>query len=107
MNRFAVIALISSAALAAPPQHPRGGRMPTLTPADEAAIKGYDLSEGKIDKLLKVGLKMREYANAHPEVRDTNIMEGKSLEESATKMESKPESIRGTSSSSRRIPRSC
>jgi len=93
-NVFVALCLSTSVlAQPAPPQPRPRGHMPSLSPEDEAAIKNYDLSAAKIDKLMNVGVKMREYVKAHPEVQQQNLMEGKTLDSAIQKMEGKPELV--------------
>jgi hypothetical protein len=65
-----------------------------ISAADQQALHDYDLTAAKIDKLMTVGTKMREYAAAHPEVRQQgDFMRGKDLGESIKSVEAKPELV--------------
>ena len=65
-----------------------------LSPQDQKALQEYDLTTGKIDKLMAVGQKMKAYAQAHPDVRQKgDFMRGKDLDESIKSIESKPELV--------------
>ena len=65
-----------------------------MSPKDQQALHDYDLTAGKIDKLMAVGARMRAYAQAHPEVREHgDFMRGKDLDESVKSIEAKPELV--------------
>ena len=87
--RFPVAMLIAALPLSALAQpHSR------LSPKDQEALRSYELTSGKIDKLMAVGKKMREYAQAHPEVKKKgDFMRGKDLDESVQSVESHPELV--------------
>jgi hypothetical protein len=95
MVRFVFpIALLTFAAAAQPmPRQQRPHQ--ELSTADEKEIASYDLNQGKFDKLMRIGVKMREYIEAHPEVKnEQNPMAGKDLDESVARIESKPEMVK-------------
>jgi hypothetical protein len=83
--------LLVAAALLALPAAAQG---PRFSPQDMKALHDYELTQGKVDKLLVVGQKMRAYAEKHPEVRQQgDLMRGKTLDESVKSMEAKPELV--------------
>jgi hypothetical protein len=60
-------------------------------PADEQALRDYQLSVGKVEKLCRVGERMREYVKTHPEEKHSDIMKGKTLDDSVKAIEARPE----------------
>jgi hypothetical protein len=65
-----------------------------LSPQDQKTLHEYELTEGKIDKLMAVGKKMKEYAEAHPQVREkSGFMGGDTLDDSVKSVEAKPEMV--------------
>ncbi|MGZ6142015.1 MAG: hypothetical protein ACXWLM_01695 [Myxococcales bacterium] len=87
MPRLMMAALLAAMPVSAQP-HSR------MSPKDQQALRDYDLTAGKIDKLMAVGEKMRAYAKAHPDVEKRgDFMRGKDLDESVKSIESKPELV--------------
>jgi len=81
--------VVWAAVLAAMPVYAQHSR---LSPEDQKALREYELTEAKIDKLMSVGKKMKEYAQAHPEAQKKgDFMRGDTLDDSVKTVEAKPE----------------
>jgi hypothetical protein len=94
MVRITLAALLLSFAAAAD-QPAQGQQRPhqELSPADEKEIHDYDLTQPRIDRMLKVGARMRDYLETHPEEKKENPMAGKNLDDSVARMDQKPEMV--------------
>jgi hypothetical protein len=60
---------------------------------DEQALRDYEITAGKLDKLTDVGRKMGEYVKAHPEARQGNVLKGGGIDASVKGIESQPELV--------------
>jgi hypothetical protein len=87
--------LFLAALLAAMPLFAQPGPRSRMSPKDQQALHDYDLTTGKIDKLMAVGKKMREYAAAHPEVEKRgDFMRGGSLDDMVKHIEAQPDLVK-------------
>jgi hypothetical protein len=94
MNRTGLFLALSLSLSALAQQASRPHKhMPSLSPEDQAAIRNTDLTSARIEKILKAGVRMRDYVKAHPEVRQNDFMEGRTLDQSVKFVESKPEMV--------------
>jgi hypothetical protein len=63
----------------------------SLDSGDQQALHDYELTPARIEKLTKIGVRMGEYVKAHPEARHSDIMKGKTLDDSVKAIQAKPE----------------
>jgi hypothetical protein len=62
-----------------------------LDASDEKAMREYDLTPAKVDKLAKAATRIREYGKTHPDVGETTS--GKTIDESVKKLDAYPEVV--------------
>jgi hypothetical protein len=80
---FALVLALPAVAAAAP-----GAAMDA---GDQQALHDYELTPAKIEKLTKIGVRMGEYVKVHPEARHSDMMKGKSIEDSVNAIQARPE----------------
>jgi hypothetical protein len=62
-----------------------------MDPDDERALRAYELTTGKIEKLVKIGDRMRDYVKVHPEARrGGGFLKGDRLDDRLQALESTP-----------------
>ena len=57
---------------------------------DERALRDYQLTTGTMEKLVKVGERMRDYVKEHPEARNGGFMKGNKIDDSVQALQGKP-----------------
>ncbi|HEX4385523.1 MAG TPA: hypothetical protein VH083_21330 [Myxococcales bacterium] len=61
-----------------------------LDATDETALLDYSLTAGKIEKLVKIGERMRGYVKAHPEAKQDGFMKGETIDQRVRTVRSSP-----------------
>jgi hypothetical protein len=61
-----------------------------LDATDETALMEYALTAGKIEKLAKVGERMRGYVKAHPEAKQDGFMKGETIDQRVRTVRTNP-----------------